>query len=107
FAQAVAAHPFFAHHFVDHTCLPADEYERAGESAKREWENGIEAGRFPNDFDQKLEFTAARIVAEVSMSDECIEVADKEREMLRTLEIPGAWLVSDGLVNWYELERLP
>jgi hypothetical protein len=59
----------------------------------------IEGGRYPEDFDAEEEFTASRLVAGVSLPPECARLAEQYRTMLRTLEIPGEWLLRYGLTS--------
>jgi hypothetical protein len=97
---AIAEHPNFAHHFSSFAGLPDDEANRVDGAAELEWAEGVKEGRFPDDFDAQEEFAAARIAAEVVLPDDYAEFAEKERAMLRSLEIPDEWFVSHGLARW-------
>jgi hypothetical protein len=98
-AGAIANHPNLGHHFVSHCCLPDAEYESVTAAAEAEWKRGVEGGRYPDDFDAEEEFTASRLAAGVSLPPECARLADQYRTMLRTLEIPGEWLLRYGLTS--------
>ncbi|WP_202306156.1 hypothetical protein [Mesorhizobium sp. L-8-10] len=97
-STAIANHPCFAHHYVCHCCLNDAEYERASDAADSEWQDGVKAGQFPDDWDAAQEFAAARIVAEVPLPEDCALLADEERMMLRALAVPLDRLLGHGLV---------
>lgn len=76
------------------------EYDCVGDAAELEWKEGVKSGQLPDDFDAEEQFVAARIVAEVSLPEDCAREANEQQEMLRSLQIPMKWLVSYGLVQW-------
>lgn len=96
-ASAIACHPNLGHHFLCHCCLPEEEYGRVNEAARSEWERGVREGRFPDDYDAEQDFRASKLVAGLQLPAECAKLAEEYGTMLRTLEIPGEWLVRYGL----------
>ncbi|WP_374250317.1 hypothetical protein [Xanthobacter sp.] len=97
--NAIADHPNFAHHYVCHGELPEEEYNRVDLLAETEWKAGQAEGRFPDDWWMENEFVAAAISAAVPLPAACAEAAEKERSMLRSLEIPEEWMLGDGMAS--------
>jgi hypothetical protein len=95
-ATAIGDHPNLGHHFLCHGALPEGEYERVYETAEREWQEGVQQGRFADDYDAENEFCASKL-AGVPLPADCARLTEQYRAMLRTLEIPQEWMVRYGL----------
>lgn len=98
-ATAIADHPNFAHHFTCFGSLPPADFDAVNDAAEKEWEAGVESGRFRDDYDAQEQFVAARIVAKIRLSESCKKFASEEAAMLRTLEIPIEQLEHYGLID--------
>ena len=91
FAAAISDHPCFAHSYLCCGSLPDDLVEIADDAAEAEWQAGVAAGRYPDDWDAERDFVERRIAAAVPLPENLSPWVDKYRLMLRTLEIPAEW----------------
>jgi hypothetical protein len=69
--------------------------DRLIDEAKRLWKEGVQAGRFPDDFDAEMDFEAAYMADHMPLTASEYVFLERYQTMLRTLEIPDVW-ASDG-----------
>jgi hypothetical protein len=92
FLGAIADYPHFAHHYECYLELDDEICDRVGDEADREWEEGVKNGTYPDDLYARFLFEESKIAENVPLPEGGEEDAERTRVMLRTLEIPEAWL---------------
>jgi hypothetical protein len=88
----IATHPFFPHMYANWAHMDDDAYEAVADGADSDWEAGVRARIFEDDYDRSCEFEAERIAEHVSLSNKQKDYVERLRHMLLNLEIPDGWL---------------
>jgi hypothetical protein len=87
----LARHPGLGPGWLFHASSDSEVYDRLIDEAERLWEEGVQAGRFPDDFDAEYDFEADYMAQHMPLTAGEYVFLEKYQTMLRTLEIPDDW----------------
>jgi hypothetical protein len=87
----LASHPGLGSGWLFHAGSDIAVYERLSDEAERLWDEGVQAGRFPADFDAEMDFEADYMAQHMPLTPNQYVFLEKYQTMLRTLVIPADW----------------
>jgi hypothetical protein len=87
----LASHPGLGPGWLFHGGADSKVADRLIEEAKRFWKEGVQTGRFPDDFDAETDFEADYMAQHMPLTASEYVFLERYQTILRTLEIPDDW----------------
>jgi hypothetical protein len=84
----LASHPGLGPMWLFHAGSDSEVYDPLSAEADRLWNEGVQAGRFPDDIDAEYDFTADYMAQHMPLTASEYVLLERYQTMLRTLEIP-------------------